>query len=59
MQIDPRSVAREIPGIFDEVFPQLTPGIVSHFNSNADEFEIREVPPALLALSKTSASDAV
>ncbi|WP_322033231.1 hypothetical protein [Paraburkholderia sp. J76] len=52
MQIDPRSVAREIPGIFDEVFPQLTPGIVAHFNSGADGFQIQELPLALLALSK-------
>lgn len=51
MQIDPRSVAREIPGIFDEVFPQLTPGIVAHFNSGADEFYIEQVPSTLLAQS--------
>ena len=36
MQIDPRTVARNIPGIFDEIFPQLTPGIVMHFNLQAD-----------------------
>src|SRR4051795_7426293 len=51
MQIDPRSVAREIPGILDEVFPQLTPGIVAHFNSGADNFEIQQLPAALLAQS--------
>jgi hypothetical protein len=51
VQIDPRSVARDIPGIFDEVFPQLTPGIVAHFNSGADNFKIEQVPPALLAQS--------
>lgn len=51
MQIDPRSVAREIPGIFDEVFPQLTPGIVGHFNSGADNFEIEQLPRALLVQS--------
>ncbi|KHF77846.1 hypothetical protein PJ15_0902 [Acinetobacter sp. neg1] len=33
MQYDPRTVARNIPGIFDEIFPQLTPGLVAHFNS--------------------------
>lgn len=33
MQFDPRTVARKIPGIFDEVFPQLTPGIVAHLNA--------------------------
>lgn len=29
---DPRTVARDIPGIFDILFPQLVPGIVAHFN---------------------------
>jgi hypothetical protein len=52
MQIDPRSVAREIPGILDEVFPQLTPGIVAHFNSQASKFEVQELPPALLSQSR-------
>jgi hypothetical protein len=51
MQSDPRSVAREIPGIFDEVFPQLTPGIVAHFNSGADVFDIQQIPSNLLAQS--------
>lgn len=51
VQIDPRTVAREIPGIFDEVFPQLTPGIVAHFNSCADEFRVQPLPPALLSQS--------
>lgn len=36
MQIDPRTVAREIPGVLNEVFPQLTPGIVAHFNASAE-----------------------
>ena len=52
MQIDPRTVAREIPGVLDEVFPQLTPGIVSHFNASAENFPIREIPPHLLAESR-------
>lgn len=52
VQIDPRTVARDIPGIFDEVFPQLTPGIVAHFNSWADEFPAQALPPALLSQSK-------
>lgn len=52
MQIDPRSVARDIPGIFDEVFPQLTPGIVAHFNSCAKEFQVQPLPQALLSQSK-------
>lgn len=52
MQIDPRTVARDIPGIFDEVFPQLTPGIVAHFNSGAAKFQVQELPPDLLSQSK-------
>lgn len=52
MQIDPRSVARDIPGIFDEVFPQLTPGIVAHFNSCSEKFQVEALPPALLAQSR-------
>ena len=35
MSLDPRTVAREIPGIFNEIFPQLTPGIVAHLNNSA------------------------
>ncbi|WP_230623741.1 hypothetical protein [Chromobacterium violaceum] len=56
MQIDPRTVARDIPGIFDEVFPQLTPGIVAHFNSCAEEFQVQVLPPALLSQSKLQRS---
>lgn len=52
MQIDPRTVAREIPGLFDEVFPQLTPGIVGHFNSQATKFDIRPLSVTALAQSK-------
>lgn len=29
---DPRTVARDIPGILDTLFPQLNPGVVAHFN---------------------------
>lgn len=35
MQFDPRTVARDIPGVFDEVFPQLTPGVVAYLNKSA------------------------
>lgn len=52
MQIDPRTVAREIPGVLDEVFPQLTPGIVAHFNASALAFHIRQIPSGLLAQSR-------
>lgn len=33
--IDPRTVARDIPGFFEVVFPGLTPGLVAHFNATA------------------------
>ncbi len=52
MQIDPRTVAREIPGVLDEVFPLLTPGIVAHFNASAIQYPICKIPPELLALSQ-------
>lgn len=51
MQIDPRTVAREIPGIFDEVFPQLTPGIVAHFNASIERFQVQTLSADLLAQS--------
>lgn len=52
MQIDPRTVARDIPGIFDEIFPQLTSGIVLHFNSQAETRPVRGLPKELLDASK-------
>jgi len=33
--IDPRSVAREVPGLFEIVFPGLTPGLVAHLNATS------------------------
>lgn len=32
---DPRTVARDIPGIFDIIFPQLSSGAVAYFNKNS------------------------
>lgn len=32
---DPRTVARDMPGVFDTLFPQLAPGVVAHFNRRA------------------------
>jgi hypothetical protein len=52
MQFDPRTVARDIPGIFDEIFPQLTPGIVAYFNDHAVSFPFQPVAPELLEFSK-------
>jgi len=51
MQFDPRTVAREIPGIFDEVFPQLTPSIVAHLNNSALIVQVQPLQPELLLLS--------
>lgn len=51
MQFDPRTVAREIPGVFDEVFPQLTPGIVTHLNNSAFNVPIQPLKQELLAQS--------
>lgn len=51
MQIDPRTVARDIPGIFDEIFPQLTSGIVAHFNARREKLELQTIPAELLARS--------
>lgn len=31
--LDPRTVARDIPGLFDAVFPGLAPGVVAHCNA--------------------------
>ncbi|MDG2537782.1 hypothetical protein P5Y53_08930 [Dyella jiangningensis] len=45
---DPRTVAREIPGLFDSVFPQLTPGVVAHFNRTSQPFECDPVPLKLI-----------
>lgn len=32
--VDPRTVARELPGLFEIVFPGLTPGLVAHLNGS-------------------------
>lgn len=52
MQFDPRTVAREIPGIFDEVFPQLTPGIVAHFNATSETLPVQPIRQDLLQQSE-------
>lgn len=42
---DPRTVARDIPGIFDVLFPQLTVGMVAHLNENIRPcVEVNAVP---------------
>lgn len=56
--IDPRSVARDVPGLFEIVFPGLTPGLVAHLNATSrpldgkaiDDEDLRDAKlgPALL-----------
>ncbi|MFL7962090.1 hypothetical protein ACEI36_07540 [Pseudomonas kielensis] len=41
---DPRTVARNIPGILSAVFPRLTPGIVALYNKSAEGYEVTAVP---------------
>lgn len=48
-QFDPRTVAREIPGLFDAVFPQLTPGVVAHLNREAAFVKIPAIEAAVLS----------
>src|SRR5690606_8602054 len=48
---DPRTVAREIPGIFDVIFPQLTPGAVCYFNRAAKGYDVMSVPEDGIARS--------
>jgi hypothetical protein len=52
VQFDPRTVAREIPGVFDELFPQLTPGIVAHLNNSALTIPVTPLRQDLLLESK-------
>lgn len=52
MRIDPRTVAREIPGILTEIFPQLTSGIVGYFNSTVTTFGFRPILKQQLITSK-------
>lgn len=53
---DPRTVAREIPGVFDTIFPQLTPGIVAHLNANGGRIPCRVVPRVVVDKSKIQRS---
>jgi hypothetical protein len=46
---DPRTVARDIPGVLDVLFPRLTAGLVAHLNKKMFFFdEIVAVPEALI-----------
>ena len=50
---DPRTVAREIPGIFDVIFPQLTSRVISYFNKKAVTFPDLNALPNNLVQSST------
>jgi hypothetical protein len=56
MQFDPRTVARDIPGVFDVIFPQLTSGVVAHFNREAAYVESAPVDSSLIAASSLQAA---
>ncbi|WP_313271705.1 hypothetical protein [Stenotrophomonas sp.] len=49
---NPRTVAREIPGLFEAVLPQLTPGVVSAFNRGSQHSTCQPVPEADVAACK-------
>lgn len=49
LAFDPRTVAREIPGLFDTVLPQLTSGVVSAFNRAAEVCRCEPIPPEDIA----------
>jgi hypothetical protein len=39
---DPRTIARDIPGLFDALFPQLAQGVVASFNRGAVSIDVCE-----------------
>jgi hypothetical protein len=49
---DPRTIARDIPGVLDSLFPQLIPGVVAHFNRRAHAATgCQAVPQSLIEAS--------
>jgi hypothetical protein len=50
---DPRTIARDIPGLFDALFPHLAQGVVTSFNRKAAALaQCDAVSPSLVATSK-------
>lgn len=45
---DPRTVARDVPGIFESIFPQLVPGIIAYLNRSATSDDAVERLPLRL-----------
>ncbi len=52
--VDPRTVARELPGLFEIVFPGLTPGLVAHLNSSSSALQDAPVRDDLIRSSAMS-----
>lgn len=54
---DPRTVARDIPGICDLIFPQLLPSIITYLNRQAKEIaQCNHVPYSLISKTSTNAA---
>ncbi|WP_417316300.1 hypothetical protein [Cycloclasticus pugetii] len=53
---DPRTIARNIPGILNAIFPGLTPGIVSFYNKLAIDCAMTVVPEASIQASELQKS---
>ncbi|MCG8519618.1 MAG: hypothetical protein MI794_16645 [Pseudomonadales bacterium] len=54
---DPRTVARDIPGICDLLFPQLLPSIITYLNRQSKEIDqCSQVPHSLISKSSTNAA---
>jgi hypothetical protein len=49
---DPRTVARDVSGLFDAVFPQLTSSVVTYFNKKRIMADVTPVAAGLIAQSK-------
>jgi hypothetical protein len=49
---DPRTIARDIPGLFDALFPRLVPAFVANLNRQSIQVpECQAVPPDLVSAS--------
>lgn len=53
---DPRTIARNIPGILNAIFPGLTPGIVSFYNKLAIDCAVIVVPAEAIQASELQKS---
>ncbi|WP_213286004.1 hypothetical protein [Bradyrhizobium sp. sGM-13] len=50
---DPRTIARDIPGVLDALFPQLAQGVVASINRRSVSLpELEVVPPELIDASR-------